>query len=248
MTQMSARARALLERAQGEAAPSAHDLKHLRARLSASLPSQMPDPPWVPPLNKLVGVAMLAAVSMGAWQLRGVLAEHERAAAPRPAVMRYLAEPSGAAVSRPPVPTCTPVKGVAGKGVAPVPTEAARADDGRAAAARRGVQHDLFSVEAAQKEPSLELELLVLAREALDEGSATDALGHALRHEELYPESAFEEERLAIEVLAYCSAGDKERASKRFERLIELAPETSYLPRVRNTCGKGFGRASESEP
>jgi len=107
------------------------------------------------------------------------------------------------------------------------------------------MRHDLFSVEAASRDASLELELLMLSRVALDEDRSMDAIGHALRHEELYPKSAFEEERLAIQVLAWCSASNRERAMQQFERLVKLSPRTTYLPRIRGTCGEEFVRVSE---
>ena len=229
MTHLSARTQALVDRARKEAEPSAADLQHLRGRLAESLAGQSPDPVLLPfSLGKLAGLMMVAAVGVGAWVLRGALAEHERPPPPVPV----------AVVVAPPVPVAPPAVVVPvpescapAKAVACAPTEEAEATK------RRRKEQSLFSVAAAQKDPSLELQLLVLARVALDEERSMDALGHTLRHEELYPESAFVEERLAIQVLAYCAAGNKEQATKRFERLMAVAPETTYLPRIRGTCG-----------
>lgn len=240
MTELSARAQALLERARKEATPSAEDLSHLRARLGASLAKQGLDPVVVPLwLGKLGGVLLAAAVGLGGWYLRGLLSERDAQAAAAVAPRQELAVcPPAPACAPAAEPACEPVAcpaapagGRARRGEGPKP------DDGPAL---RGPRQTLFSVPGAQRDAALELQLLILAREALDEGRALDALGHALRHEQLFPQSAFEEERLAIEVLAYCAAGHPEQAAERFERLITLAPETSYLPRVRGLCGEGF--------
>jgi hypothetical protein len=250
MTDLSARARLLVDSARKEATPSAEQLQHLRARLSASLAGQSPDPVMVPfSLSKLAGVLALAAVGLGGWYLRGAFTGHDRAifitpsaVAPAPAVPPAPVEP---AFSCPPAPTCdVPVQ----KPV-PVVKTVVCAPPAAGATVQRDRQHELFSVEAAQKDPSMELELLILARVALDDDRAMDALGHALRHEQLYPHSAFEEERLAIEVLAWCSAENPGQALPRLKHLLELAPETTYLPRIRGACGEDFVcAANEPEP
>lgn len=243
MTQLTARTRALLERARQEAEPTATDLGQLRARLSESLAGQSPDPVLLPFwVSKLAGLALAGAIGFGAWTLRGALDGHERIAVPPPppVVVVQAAAPAVEPPACPPAPTCAaaPAKVVA---CAPAPTAPAAATDAEALG-RRAQQQSLFSVAAAQKDPSLELQLLVLARVALDEERAMDALGHALRHEELYPESTFREERLAVQVLAYCAIENREQAAARFEQLVTLAPDTAYLPRIRGTCGEGFGR------
>lgn len=241
MSELSARARALVDRARQQATPSAEELSHLRAKLTAGLASQSPDPVLVPLwLGKLAGLAMLGAVGLGAWYLRGMLAEHERRApTPQPIVV----QPAPSCPAPPPAvwaPVLVPVPmPEAGK---PAVTQCAPPEESQAKArARRGLQENLFTAEVAQKDPSLELQLLVLARVALDEERSTDALGHMQRHEQLYPQSAFEEERLAIQVLAYCAAGNHALATQHYERLVELAPHSTYLPRVKGTCGEGFG-------
>jgi tetratricopeptide (TPR) repeat protein len=248
MTQLTARTRALLDRARQEAEPNATDLGQLRARLGESLAGQTPDPVLLPFwASKLAGVALVAAIGLGGWVLRGALEERGRAPVPPPPPV-VVVQAAPAPVEQPvcpPAPACAVPAPPAPRVVAcaPVPVAAAAAAEAAAEAeARHRQEQNLFSVAAAQKDPSLELQLLVLARVALDEERALDALGHTLRHEELYPQSAFQEERLAIQVLAYCAAGKHEKAAAHFERLVALAPETGYLPRIRGTCGERFGR------
>jgi hypothetical protein len=239
-----------MEGAREQAAPTPNELIQLRAKVMASLVKQPPDPLLLPfSVGRLASVALVAAVGLGAWTLRGALLEHPHPSAaavaavhpPPPAVMP--AEPK---VGCPPAPTCAPapVRGVAcapagreiGSGLRP---REANADETPAAMRPRGREESLFSAEAAKRDPSLELELLVLARVAIDEERAMDALGHALRHEQLYPKSGFEEERLAIQVMANCMEGNRDDAAAGLERLLQLAPHSTYLPRIRGTCDRG---------
>ncbi|MFT3837334.1 MAG: hypothetical protein QM723_10105 [Myxococcaceae bacterium] len=249
MSDLSARAQLLIESSRKEATPSAEELQHLRARLSANLAQQTPDSMAVPFwLKKLVGALAVAAVGVGGWYLR---ADHPRvvfvaaapsapAAAPAPVIAAPLPAPSC-----PPAPACEPAKAPATKTVACAPAAPAALDPDRDASSRRGMEHSLFSVDAAKKQPGLELELLMLARVALDDDRPLDALGHALQHEKLYPHSAFEEERLAIEVLAWCSVENPDSAQPQLERLLTLAPETTYLPRIRGACGEALVKTAE---
>lgn len=84
---------------------------------------------------------------------------------------------------------------------------------------------------------ALEVGLLVDARVALDEGRALDALGHAQRHERLFPESGFREERLAVEVMATCQVGRPDAAKAPLRALLTLEPASTYFPRIRSACG-----------
>lgn len=253
MSDLSARAQLLIESSRKEATPSAEELQHLRARLSASLAHQTPDglavPFW---LRRLAGALAVAAIGVGGWYLRDRVADHPRvvfvAAAPSASVVPapVVAPPPLPAPSCPPAPACEPPpKAPAAKTATCAPPAAAALGPERDDPARRGMEHSLFSVEAAKKQPGLELELLMLARVALDDDRPLDALGHALQHEKLYPHSAFEEERLAIEVLAWCSVENPDSAQPQLERLLTLAPETTYLPRIRGACGDAMVKAAE---
>jgi hypothetical protein len=245
MTQLSARARALLERAQKEATPSAQQLSQLRVKLAASLANQAPDPVLLPfSLGKFAGVMLAAALAaLGASHARGLFEGPERRA---PVVLVASRSPE-AAPSCPPMPACAPVpvECVQARPVKPVNCAQPSGTEQSERLAHRPTEHNLFSAEAAQRDPSLELELLVLARSALDEDRLMDAVGHTLRHEQLYPTSAFEEERLAMQVLAWCSAGHPDKAAQQFKRLMALSPHTGYLPRIRGTCGKALAQVSD---
>jgi hypothetical protein len=251
MTLLSARARALLARAQKEATPTAQELSHLRVKLAASLANQAPDPVLLPFwLNKFAGVILAAAVGLGAWHVRGLFeTRYLRApAAPVFIASRLAPETEVRVPLAPPLVTCPqlPVEPLKARPVKPVAcAPRSNADEQNDLSERRGMEHNLFSAAAAQRDPSLELQLLELAQDALDEDRKIDALGHTLRHESLYPKSAFEEERLAMQVLAWCAAGNREKAADRFERLVELSPHTAYLPRIRGTCGEAFVQGPE---
>lgn len=235
MMPLSARTQALLERARAEAAPSAEELHLLRIRLAASVAKEGPVPLVLPFLiRSLAGAAMLAALGSLGWLMTQ---RQQPAAAP---VVMTATQPleSQPIMSCPAAPEC-PVAPARVVKCAPAAMPVAFVDHDALLAARKRLSEDVYSEQAARNDASpLELSLLIMGREALDENRPLDALGHADKHAQLFPTSAFEEERVAIELLAHCLAEHKDIARQRYQRLMELAPETTYLPRVKGTCGE----------
>ncbi len=237
---LSARTKGLLENARREAEPTPEDLRRVRARLSASVASVAETPSVVAVpfafLKVLGGLAAVAAVGYGAWQWskRQPVAE-----VPPP-------PPVSIAQACPPTPQCPPVAEAAPTKPLQCPPAApvacAKVPD-RALQKERGVQSHTFSTPADVGDQwELELGLLSDARIALDTERALDALGAMQKHERLFPNSAFTEERLAIQVMATCLMGQRDAARPLFEQLLQRDPESTYLPRVHSACGADFGQ------
>jgi hypothetical protein len=243
---LSARTKSLVEKARREVEPTTDDLARVRARLSTSLAAESPAVAAVPlAFLKVVGAGVAAAaVALGAWQLS------KTSRAPEPTVP-VAATPVLAIPACPPVPECPSAVVVEAPQPKPLqcPAVARVKSDPTNSNDSRDLFNHTFSVAAdpVGDRWALEVGLLSDARVALDEDRPLDALGHAERHERLFPQSAFTEERLAIQVIATCKAGRAEAAKPTFAKLLERDPETTYLPRVRSACGD-FGQEPVETP
>lgn len=228
MSELSARARALLDQARVQASPSLEALTSVRAQLAPKLVT--PHKPLVMPVPFLV-TAVVAALGVGVWSSGALerlsfgsrpvqlVCVEDRAPAASPSVnelldsveptrsCRAIARPGPSVEARPPVP-------------------------GRAA--RKPAPEHTFEAPVARSD--LGLELLEAARLALDEGRPFDALGQVQQHAARYPTSQFIEERLAIEALALCQAGQPIPGRERFEALHAQFPDTTYGPRIERAC------------
>lgn len=242
---LSARTKSLLENARREAEPTPEDLRRVRARLSASVASVAETPSVVAVplafLKVLGGLAVVAAVGYGVWQW----SKRQPVSEGPPPVAAVATTPPAGSIACPPAPACPPPVEVAPTKplqCPPVAPGACAQVTGSAAAKDRAVSSHTFSTpaDAVGDQWDLELGLLSDARIALDTERALDALGAMQKHERLFPNSAFTEERLAIQVMATCLMGQRDAARPFFERLLLRDPETTYLPRVRSACGADF--------
>lgn len=239
---LSARTKSLLESARREAAPAPEDLRRVRARLSTSVASVAETPSVVAVplafLKVVGGLTAAAAIGYGVWQWSKRQPESE---GPPPAAI------ASASVACPPAPACpapvevAPTKPLHCPPAGPVVCNKTTAS---APAKERAMSSHTFSTpaDAVGDQWDLELGLLSDARIALDAEHPLDALGAMQKHERLFPNSAFTEERLAIQVMATCLMGQREAAQPFFERLLQRDPETTYLPRVQSACGVEFGQ------
>jgi hypothetical protein len=84
-------------------------------------------------------------------------------------------------------------------------------------------------------EPNEELALLRRAERAVRTDNAALALALIGELEERYPRTSLLEERRAIELMAYCSAGASDAVS-RAQRFLREYPESAYAGRVRDLC------------
>ncbi|MCU0696035.1 MAG: hypothetical protein MUC96_05865 [Myxococcaceae bacterium] len=232
---LSARTKELLEQARREAEPGPDDLRRLRAQLSTKLSTEEPALTAVPlAFLKVAGAVALAAAGLSAWQwLR------PEKPAPPPITSAAVCPPSPecpaptVAPACPPAPTAVPTP--AAPACPPASKAAATAGPRPGAGGLRELSYTLPADDADRW--ALEVGLLVDARVALDEGRSLDALGHAQRHARLFPDSGFQEERLAVEVMATCQVGRPELAKSPLRALLALEPATTYLPRIRSACG-----------
>lgn len=236
---LSARTKELLETARREAEPSAEDLRRVRARVTATLATEEPALTAVPlAFLKLGGGALaLAAVGLGAWQwLRARDVPPSRPTSPAvTSAMVCPAAPECPAPAPMPPPQCPPTVVTPAPRCPPAAASATSATAPRDDGSLRQLSYTL-PAEAADRW-ALEVGLLMDARVALDEGQFLGALGHAQRHQRLFPESAFREERLAIEVMATCQVGRPALARAPLRDLLALEAQSTYLPRIRLACG-----------
>ncbi len=241
---LSARTKNLLDEARREVEPSADDLRRVRARLTTSLATENPAVAAVPfAFLKVGGLIAAAALGLGAWQWAS-----SRRVEPTPVAPSVPPAVVVAAPSCPPAPECPAPIVVQAPAPPAKPLQCppvARTESPVRANEESSLRNLTYSVPADVADRwALEVGLLIDARVAVDEGRALDALGHVQRHAKLFPESSFREERLALEVLATCQAGRPELAKAPFDRLLELEPASTYLPRIRGVCGATFERGA----
>lgn len=247
MNHLNPQTRALLDRARGEITPSSDDLLRVRTRLKATLAATPTARALVTPVLALKLLGALALALGSVWAL-------QRASAPPPAPPPPVAAeaticppPAPPSVLPPPpaAPACPAVPTCRAPARAPSPAPVV-APESRPTPSSRETS-DMFSMPVAPGNEGLEVGLLSDARIALDEGRPIGALEHVRHHRQLFSNSMFEEERLALEVLSYCTLGRRDLAAQPLERLLELAPDSTYLPRVRGTCGELESPAPEGE-
>lgn len=233
----SPRTYALLEAARREVDPSPAELARVRAQLASRLAEEEPTPvpvpfPWLLLAGGLLG---LASLGLAAWLWPSKPAALAAGPTCPPAVVCPVVP---VAVSAPACPTPVPALPAA-RAVTPEacrPRPPATVDDGEGGpSSRRGVDTVLADEEANRW--ALELGLLIDARVALDESRPLDALGHTRRHAQLFPQSTFLEERLALEVLATCQFGRPDLAAQKAALLQEVESDSTYVPRIRQGCG-----------
>ena len=91
---------------------------------------------------------------------------------------------------------------------------------------------------AAPLEDGLAREITVLrgARAALDRGDAVNALQLLDQHERGHPAGALRQERLATRVLVLCALNRMPEARQAVTALLAMAPRAPYLMRLRASC------------
>lgn len=237
MTALTERTKSLISDARRNAEPSSEDLQRVRARLAERIANESPDTVVVP-FGLVKAGALLAALAIGAsgaWYF-ATTRPVERVEPPAPPPVSVAA----VAPSCPPVPECPPSVVVQAPAAPPKPMVCppAALKGGANDSSRQALRNLEYSLPAeAADRWALEMGLLIDARVAVDEDRPLDALGHVQRHEKLFPQSAFQEERLALEIVATCQAGRPELVHASFAKLLELDAASTYLPRIRATCG-----------
>ena len=236
MTELSARARALMEQARHQATPTREELAHVRQRLAPVL-AEAPRKPLVVPAP-LVMLGLISAVVFGVHS-SGVARTWSFGSRPVQLVCLDNGSPgrsdqtslaNGVLDDVDPTRSCrnelapalpsasTLMAGVRPRAAAPLPLEPER-DTGPV------IPTD-----------DLGLGLLEEARLALDEHRPFDALGQVQKHLALYPQSQFHEERLAMQLVAVCMAQRPDLAAKPREDFSREFPESTYLPRIEQAC------------
>ncbi len=240
MNHLAPRTRALLDQAREDLRPGSEDLLRLRTRLKTTLAAVPETRTIVAPflLLKVLGGLALPLVALAAWPHLSARPVPPPPAPPAPTVALVCPPaPQPLRVECPAAPACpvpAPVKVVA----APVVAAPLRCPPTAPDAHPHAERLDLFSKPLAPNDRwEMELGLLTDARVALDEGRPLGALMHVQRHQQLFPHSSYEEERVALEVLSYCALERKDLAAGSLAHLMELAPDSSYLPRVHDACG-----------
>ncbi len=93
---------------------------------------------------------------------------------------------------------------------------------------------------AAEKKTSLaeQQTLLDRARREFARGDFAATLGTLKHHSRLYPKSALDEERAALEIKALAGAGRSDEARARAARFVAQYPQSFLLPSVRESVGE----------
>ncbi len=233
MTELSARARALMAQARTDATPTREELAHVRQRLAPEL-ARPPRKPIVIPLP-LVAIGLVSALTFGLHS-SGVAQSWSFGA--RPVQLVCLDDRGPARVERfevmldavDPTRSCrseTPPQRPASAALLVEPRPRVRAPE-RLDSARE--------VGPIRPVDDLGLGLLEEARLALDEHRPFDALGQVQKHFARYPQSQFHEERLAMQLVAVCMAQRPDLASTPRAEFFREFPESTYLPRVERAC------------
>lgn len=236
MSQLSPRSRALLERAREDLNPDDGELAQVKARVRASVVAGHETKalaiPFLFPLLGAAGLVTLAVAGTTLWR------SLDRSIEPAPVPVTCRATPAPTCPAPidppqcPPVPLCAQAAPIVplrkSTNIAPAPSTTTPPTRERVG---------LFSRPMSEADRrSLEIGLLSDARIALDEGHALTALTHVQKHQQLFPNTTFLEERVALEALTRCALGQRERADAPIQQLVELEPHSTYLPRVHAAC------------
>ncbi len=208
--------RELLLRARRALEPSPGKLASLRARVLATAASPAPAPPssgligW---LGVGVGIGLLA---LGVWSLAPVGQSRE---APHE-VLASTSLPDTVRVELAPDPSIES---------APIHIEPTSDDSSEASEVppTRRADGDRLAQE---------LRLVAQARQALVRDDADAALRALSRHARVFPDGAFVEERLAIQVLALCAASREDEARAASAAFVARYPLSVSLPALRSSC------------
>jgi hypothetical protein len=238
-----------LQRAWQAFAPPSNLSELVRARLTSSTAATLgaaglamasnarPEGAWASlqasgKLGALVGAGLL-----GIGLLFGYLIRDRQQEAPPPAAIGNPVSEVSPPLA-PPLPKSVPE-------VAPAATERVqpsvvpRAERSVSSAPRtrteRAAARDETQPNAGTPEPSDELALLRRAERAVRTDNAALALALIGELEERYPRSSLLEERRAIELMAYCSAGATD-AVARAQRFLREYPLSAYAGRIRDLC------------
>lgn len=244
MSELSPRAQLLLQQARREATPTEEELALNRSRLRLKLKATPQAPVWKPVVI-VIAIGLLSALASG-------LAV-SRLSAPAPAVVPAVtiqpAQPHQlddrvlAAIE--PTLTCRGLDTRTTQGFDQLPSRAMKglprcepstaAPNVRAKLQGNGLAEPEKAIE--EKADDLGLEILEEARLAIDERRPFDALGKVQKHQRLYPTSQFEEERLALQLIALCLAERTEDALPRLAEFRAEYPSSTYAPRIERACG-----------
>jgi hypothetical protein len=243
MSELSPRAQVLLQQARRQATPTEEELALNRARLRLKLKAAPQVPAWKP-IVTVVAIGLLSALATGLAVSRvGVTAPAVVPVATTPPPPPAQLDDRDLAAIEPTL-TCRGLDTRTTQGFDQLPSRAMkglpRCEPGVAPSVRTklqgaGLPEPVAAIEASSDE--LGLEILEEARLAIDERRPFDALGKVQKHTRLYPASQFEEERLALQLIALCLA---ERAPDAVPRLAEFHaefPSSTYAPRIERACG-----------
>ncbi|MDP3503823.1 MAG: hypothetical protein Q8S33_26030 [Myxococcales bacterium] len=232
MTELSARARALMAQARTDATPTREELAHVRQRLAPEL-ARPPRKPIVVPLP-LIAIGLVSALTFG-FHSSGVAQSWSFGS--RPVQLVCLDDRGPARLERfeAMLDAVDATRSCRSETPAPSPLSAAPLEPRpRVMALERG--EPARDVEPMRPVDDLGLGLLEEARLALDEHRPFDALGQVQKHLARYPQSQFHEERLAMQLVAVCMAQRPDLASKPRAEFFSEFPESTYLPRVERAC------------
>jgi hypothetical protein len=216
MSQLSPKARALLQSGKGSFRPTDADRERiqnvLRARLGVAVPPPRPTAPVRSSWQLLSGVIVGAGVVAGAL----FLAFHHPAAAH-----------SAQILPAPVAATSAEARASDAPGDAPAPTLSAPA-------AVVSSKPALPAARPARDSLAQEVALLSRATSDLHAGRATDALKVLDEHRRKFPNGLLAEERSAARAQALCSLG---RMSEAQAELGRLTPQSPAAARAKQVCG-----------
>lgn len=252
MSDLSADAKALIERSRLQDAPSGDDKERIRSRLSAQLGA-----------GAFAGAAIASTMASSAGNAvgEGASAVHGAGAIAKAALVKWIAGAlaaaavvGGAVVAWPEDAPDTTVKNVAPTAPVPEPavrapvvvdkpapvqpepttTAAREAEPAPPKRARKRAKAPAFEAIGSTPSMSAEIALLARAQSALRARDGEQALRLARQHAENFPTGALYEERLGIEAIAHCLRGERDHASVR--TFLARAPQSPLAARVRKEC------------
>ncbi|MET0793223.1 MAG: hypothetical protein ABW061_17005 [Polyangiaceae bacterium] len=219
LSELSPKARALMDAGRGAFDPTAAD----RARIQDALRVQLGAavlPPEVTPVSATPfrpSLQLISGVVVGACVVGGALFFALRGAAP---------------VATPPKAPAVPV--VAVQPVAPAADLEAQAEGVAPPASAVPVAPAKPAARLAQDSLAEELSLLSRATSALHSGRAAEALRLLNEHARKFPNGVLSEERRAARVQALCLVG---RTTEGRAELARLAPQSPAAARAKQVCG-----------
>jgi hypothetical protein len=247
MSELSGDAKALIERARLDDAPSAEDKQRIRARLVAQLGagafasaavlgagSALEAAPSAGKASSLLQSTVMRWVA-GSLVASGLAIGGFQLAAPRASKL------APAARSEPVAPTASvepaSVEPASVEPAVPLAVEPAHeppAARKHAQRARKRAVAPSFAPVGSSSTLSAEIALLSQAQKALRARDGRAALRLAQQHAEYFPNGALYEERIGIEAIAHCLLGEREHPAVR--AFLARSPRSPLSARVRKEC------------